>query len=698
MKFFLLTALAFLLVECTIGQTGSSLNFDGINDCFFIPHTALLKPAAALTIEVWVKPVDIHTNTYYEIYRKEDGNARQLFSFQDHGNTLSFGLEVNGAYSELDVSITPAAYEGQWIHLAATFDGTRKRIYRNAEVIGYQDIAGTAGTTGSAPAIIGSLGGSQEFFNGTIDEFKFWNIALTGEDIKQDMYCESNVPKNGLIVYYKFNQGIAGASNTGMTTVLDASGNNINGTLLNFALSGNSSNWVSPGAVQNDLACVLPLYTFTGNGNWSDQQNWVNNKMPPDTIPAGTEIVIDPVNNGQAVLDKKQLFRHDTKLTVQANKKLIIPGDLINYNRPVANFSFTTSNMELLPVAASFVSTGTGAYVSYAWSFGDGTVSTAMNPVHNFSSGGIYNVKLVVSNELGSDSITKQLKISPYPQTYTAYNGTVLNLYAWEGKKIMVLSRNNDLDRSTMFTWLRAIDTGYNYYKACTGSDPIPYTPTYINGHPTIADVPATCGAGCGLLGFTGIEILNPYFDQEYNYIKSGVLSHVPFYELGRNYWFYGNKIENKAPAFPVAGGFAVFMGYMSRLGTGLPLAPFGTMSAADIQARMDGMVDLYMADTSLNWNNTLGVNQGVPGTNSNGADLFTSFCYRLQRDYGGDNFMKNIWKQVALRPDAVTQQDAIDNFFLASCGAANKNLTALFQSWRWPLSDAARTEALKYP
>src|SRR5262249_37793655 len=112
----------------SVGETAAALDFDGVNDYVSIPHNSLLKPSAQITIEAWVRPTNIHTNRYYEIYRKEDGE-RHLLSFQEFGTVLSFGLVTNGQYTELDVPITPANYEGQWVHVAATYDGIAKKIY-----------------------------------------------------------------------------------------------------------------------------------------------------------------------------------------------------------------------------------------------------------------------------------------------------------------------------------------------------------------------------------------------------------------------------------------------------------------------------------------------------------------------------------------------------------------------------------------
>jgi hypothetical protein len=71
----------------------------------------------------------------------------------------------------------------------------------------------------------------------------------------------------------------------------------------------------------------------------------------------------------------------------------------------------------------------------------------------------------------------------------------------------------------------------------------------------------------------------------------------------------------------------------------------------------------------------------------------------RLHRDFGGDAFLTRFWQEIANRPDAISEQDALDNFFLAACAASGRNLTILFADrWRWPLSASARSGASVYP
>jgi hypothetical protein len=68
----------------------------------------------------------------------------------------------------------------------------------------------------------------------------------------------------GLVAYYNFNIGIDGGQNAGLVSMIDLTGNGNNGTLINFQLSGNNSNWVESYAVMAPF--VLPAYAITSSG------------------------------------------------------------------------------------------------------------------------------------------------------------------------------------------------------------------------------------------------------------------------------------------------------------------------------------------------------------------------------------------------------------------------------------------------
>ena len=57
---------------------------------------------------------------------------------------------------------------------------------------------------------------------------------------------------------------------------------------------------------------------------------------------------------------------------------------------------------------------------AWYWVFGDGEISEEQNPSHTYAENGIYNVCLLVTNELGSDVICKSITVSGYAVTPVA--------------------------------------------------------------------------------------------------------------------------------------------------------------------------------------------------------------------------------------------------------------------------------------
>ena len=72
---------------------------------------------------------------------------------------------------------------------------------------------------------------------------------------------------------------------------------------------------------------------------------------------------------------------------------------------PVANFSASTTS-GTAPLAMNFTSTSTGSITTYAWTFGDGTSSTAQNPTKTYTTAGSYTVALTVTGTGGSNTKT----------------------------------------------------------------------------------------------------------------------------------------------------------------------------------------------------------------------------------------------------------------------------------------------------
>ena len=73
---------------------------------------------------------------------------------------------------------------------------------------------------------------------------------------------------------------------------------------------------------------------------------------------------------------------------------------------PVAQFTGSPVS-GTFPLTVTFSNTSTGSITSYAWTFGDGSTSTAASPSHIYAAAGIYTVKLTVTGPGGSNTQTR---------------------------------------------------------------------------------------------------------------------------------------------------------------------------------------------------------------------------------------------------------------------------------------------------
>lgn len=88
----------------------------------------------------------------------------------------------------------------------------------------------------------------------------------------------------------------------------------------------------------------------------------------------------------------------------------------VNFNPFPLYLTYTTCNGSQ---TLSFNSQYSSTTATYLWNFGDplsgaNNTSTLANPVHNFSSNGIYTVSVITNSAQGSDTITQQITVNTY--------------------------------------------------------------------------------------------------------------------------------------------------------------------------------------------------------------------------------------------------------------------------------------------
>jgi serralysin len=279
------------------------------------------------------------------------------------------------------------------------------------------------------------------------------------------------------------------------------------------------------------------------------------------------------------------------------------------------------------------------------------------------------------------------------PIIYTAIDGHTETLTPWQGRHVSVLVEPGPArDPRVMDRLVGALDRAWQYYEATTGR--IPGTAHSLNGRDEVAEVTSTCGAGCTYLGATGTEIQTYWFELLYRQIAEGnVYDQVPFYELGRSFWFYSPQLEFHAPdQDPVVTGFAVWMRFRSIEAAHVKGAPFnGVTPFAEFASQVEALAGQYEADPSLTFAETLAQDKS-PGLYG-GTDFWASLMMQLAERHGGQKFVERFWQHAGELPAASSTTAAVTNWVSDASYAACVDLSAVFyQRWGFPRPDGTVT------
>lgn len=313
---------------------------------------------------------------------------------------------------------------------------------------------------------------------------------------------------------------------------------------------------------------------------------------------------------------------------------------------------------------------------------------------------------LTTPSLLAADTAPGQPRLVDYqplafqPEVWQRRNVSTL-LVPWTGSNVVFLTTNGTYDAAVMARWVEKLDAGWALYADLMGKRPRPFK--QVNGLATIAAVPGyefTCGAGCGYLGASGIELAMFY---EHNYpalrMNPNAIPHYVFYEMGRNFFTLGDRHS----AFTT--GFAVFMRYVCMDALGCvdddlptrrtieevePLIRHGDLSFWKTFTNADGLSEKQprIKDSRGRWVNP-----------SDQPVTYAAAMLRLRREQGGDAWVRRCYRALAECPSAASAtlpgaRVQSWSWLVAASVAARKDLSGVFvDDWRMPLSQETRKE-----
>ena len=411
----------------------NGLNFDRASDYILVNNSDAFKINVG-TVEAWIKASNANSS-YCGIVAKPD--AYSLFL---HDNVLMIYDWGSGGIKTTGVNLG----DNLWHHIAVSFNsGVNNGTFVYVDGVLKLTTKYTVLNQNSALVIgAGAITGGQGF-TGNIDDVRIWNTARTQSQIQAVMNSELLGTELGLVAYYNFNQGIAGGTNTGISTLKDLTSNAKDGNLNGFALTGAVSNWVdgaSNGATGSVMVnSTIQLNNATLGGVWSTSDASLATVSSSGLVTgknAGTVIINYTVSNSNNcsanVATSITVNPLNTSSAASSTPSLCI-------NTALNSITFTTSG-------ATGIATATGLPDGVTAAFASNTITISGTPTVI----GTFNYSIPLTGGFGTVNATGTITVNPTLTVNVTVSGDAcinktiltatagLTSYAWYKDNVLI--------------------------------------------------------------------------------------------------------------------------------------------------------------------------------------------------------------------------------------------------------------------
>jgi hypothetical protein len=272
---------------------------------------------------------------------------------------------------------------------------------------------------------------------------------------------------------------------------------------------------------------------------------------------------------------------------------------------------------------------------------------------------------------------------------YTAFNSQIYQLNRFRGRYVDLMvplswSGPGGLSGEQIRDYVDRTDVTYQHFLDLVGAHP------EGEGPMPIAIVPDTCGGGCGLLGFKGVEMFeSPHLLEAVSQeIAADIPSGIFIHEMTHNFDFFSPFVAAYLADPPH--GWTSFLSfyYFAYAHEG-----FLGQSPEEITRRWLLTTGPYFKDPTADWESCVRDNRcrekGISDELAWGG-----FPFRLalldgaQSVRGSLAFLRGYGQSHA--PSAIAEEQS-DLYLEALAAGSRRNLSCVADAWRWPLSGSLR-------
>ena len=261
----------------TSGMNNGALTFSATGEHVDAADVASLEISGSWTVATWVNPSALPSagNTAALLAKYASGPANYLLlinnGYQCAGLGWSVGFDSSDHNNHYDC-VASSISVGTWYHVVGVWNSSSSNIYLyvNGQLIGTANESETPASGSGSTFQIGENNGGSSWFNGTLDDVRVYNRALSATDI-ETLYTStgggSGDINTGLIHYWKLDEaagvttGIADSAAAETGTMTGAGATFTAGGKINDAFSqpGGLTSYISVGSLAN----ITSLSHFT---------------------------------------------------------------------------------------------------------------------------------------------------------------------------------------------------------------------------------------------------------------------------------------------------------------------------------------------------------------------------------------------------------------------------------------------------
>ena len=219
------------------GKFGSGIVFDGVDSYISVGANELYQETDAFTISTWLNPKTLSNNPQLVCNVVDDNTCFEIDSTGWAGVTNGLVYCSNNSCTTIGKSINNVITTNVWQHVVMTYNGSNTcQFYVNG--INVTSNSTCSETAGSYDTTIGGVTSGPNALNGSMDLVRTYDYVRTPAQIA----WEYN--RGAPVAWYRMDECSG-------TTIHDASGHNLTGTLTNAASPGTcttSGSWYNGAA------------------------------------------------------------------------------------------------------------------------------------------------------------------------------------------------------------------------------------------------------------------------------------------------------------------------------------------------------------------------------------------------------------------------------------------------------------------